>query len=257
MCLSLIIPVHDCESTITEEVWSLAQAASRVREDWELVLVDRGSRDRTPEILERLRHHEPRLNLVYQCRKKDIGEALRSGFLHARGEVMAIFDRPGEWNLSGLGDWLAALESCDLVAGYRRKGPRAADHRLTGWLFRYLLKLPPALRESGICLMRRELLQTHGFIEPGREALWELSARVVRRGGVLKMVPVPFFPRDPAQDSPLGPSWRTCLDLAHKVRQSPTRPLFTPLHEASTTRLRLEFLAGQGRAGGGPLSLEN
>jgi|GEM_PF-2820260 len=257
MCLSLIIPVHDCETTITEEVWSLAQAASRVRADWELVFVDRGSRDRTPEILERLRHHEPRLNLVYQCRKKDVGEALRSGFLHARGEVMVILDRPGEWNLSRLGEWVGALESCDLVAGYRRRGPRAADHGLTGWLFRGLLKLPPTVRESGVCVMRRELLQRNDFLEAGREAFWELPARVVRQGGVLKMVPVPFFPRNPAQDPPMGPTWLTCLDLALKIRQTPPQPLFTPLHEVSTTRLRLEFLAGQDGGTEGRLSLEN
>ena len=144
-----------------------------------------------------------------------------------------------------------------MVAGYRRKGPRAVDDWLTGWLFRYLLKLPPASRESGICVMRRGLLQKNGFMEPGREAFWELPARAVRQGGVLKMVPVPFFPWNPAQNPPLGPSWRTCLDLACKVRQSQPQPLFSPLHEVSTARLRLEFLAGQNGGAEGRLSLEN
>jgi hypothetical protein len=256
MCLSLIIPVHDREATITEEVWSLAQAAAKVQADWELVMVDRGSRDRTPEILERLRHHEPRLNLVYQCRQKSVGEALRSGFLHARGEVMVALDRPGEWDMARLGDLVAGLESSDLVAGFRRKGPRLPEDVLTSVLFGWLLGLPRECRESGVLAMRRDLWQKINFTEPGREAFWEIPARVVRSGCLLSMLPVPFFPRDPTRDLPLGPTWRTCLRLAGRVRHQPKFPLFNPVHEASTAQLRLEFLAGQGREVEGRLSLE-
>lgn len=257
MCLSLIIPVHDREATITEEIWALAQAASRVRPDWELVVVDRGSRDRTPEILERLRHHEPRLNLVYQCRLKGVGEALRSGFLHARGEVMGVVDRPGDWDLGRLPELVAALESCDLVAGYRRKGPRAGDDWVTARLYQVLLGLPAECRDSGVFVLRRDLLQAINFVEAGREVFWELPGRVVRGGYALSILPVPFFPRDPARDAPLAPSWRECLRLAGLLRQTPESPLFNPVHEASTAQLRVEFLAGQDREVQGRLSLEN
>jgi hypothetical protein len=256
MCLSLIIPVHDREATITEEVWFLAQAAAKLQTDWELVMVDRGSRDRTPEILERLRHHEPRLNLVYQCRQKGVGEALRSGFLHARGEVMVALDRPGEWDLARLGDWVAALATCDLVVGFRRKGPLLPEDVLTAGLFPWLLSLPRESRESGVLAMHRDFWQKVNFSEPGREAFWEIPARAVKAGSAISMHPVAFFPRDPARDSPMGPSWRTCLRLAAGLRKQLNYPLFNPVHETSTAQLRLEFLAGQGREVEGRLSLE-
>lgn len=256
MCLSLVVPVHDRESTITEEIWALARAAAECHPDWELVVVDRGSRDRTPEILERLRHHEPRLNLVYQSRQKGFGEALRSGFLHARGEVLVALDRPGEWVWDGLPALVAGLERAHLVAGYRRKGPRRSDHGLTRWLFPFLLRLPAECLEAGVLVFQREWLQMVNFESNGREAIWELPARVVRRGGAVGAVPLPFFPRVPGRDTPLGPSWQTCLQLASDLRRPAPQPLFTPVHEASTARLRVEFLAGQDHGPEGRLSLE-
>ncbi|MDX6767293.1 MAG: glycosyltransferase family 2 protein [Candidatus Methylacidiphilales bacterium] len=257
MCLSLVVPVHDREATITEEIWALAQAASQCHPDWELVIVDRGSRDRTPEILERLRHHEPRLNLVYQCRMKGYGEALRSGLLHARGEFLVVMDRPGGWVLADMIRWVGDLEVSDLVAGYRRKGPRPAWDLISAWIFRNLLRLPTDCRNAGVWVFRRALLQRVGFTLAGREALWEFAAQAVRQGSVLQTVPVPFFPHPLEAHQPLGPDWRTALQLAWLVLRSRPEPLFTPVHEASTAQLRVAFLAGQDRMPEGRLSLEH
>lgn len=254
MHFSLIVPVHDEQATITEDVWLLTQRAAQVSADWELVVVDRGSRDRTPEILERMRSREPRLILICHARSRGLGEAWRSALMRARGEVLAVLDRPGEWDLSKLPEMVAALERCDLWAGYHRRGKPTPGRRRAAWALQLMLGLDPRLMDGGIFLLRRSLLGTVGLEEKGAMVAWELAARTRRAGRELELGPVPFFERAGTLSAP-APSWMDFWRLARQVK-CPAAPLFSPGHEASTTRLRLEFLHNATGRGEGDLALE-
>jgi len=254
MHVSLIVPVHDQQGTIAEDVWVLSQQAARVSPDWELVVVDRGSRDRTPEILERMRAREPRLILICHARTRGLGEAWRSALMRARGEVLVVLDRPGEWNLTGLADMAAALEHCDIWAGHHRRAVPVRGRSRAGWALRAWLGLDPRLLDGGVFLMRRALFQHIGLIEQGDLVPWELAARAARAGMAVGLGPLPFFAREGSRAAvvpTLGDLWR----LRRQVRR-PLPPLFTSGHEASTTRLRLEFLHNPEQGGEGQLALE-
>jgi glycosyltransferase involved in cell wall biosynthesis len=254
MHVSMIVPVHDQEGTIAEDVWVLSQQAARVSPDWELVVVDRGSRDRTPEILERMRAREPRLILICHARTRGLGEAWRSALMRARGEVLVVLDRPGEWNLTGLGDMAAALEHCDVWAGHHRQAVPVKGRGRAGWALRAWLGLDARLLDGGVFLMRRTLFQRIGLEEKENLVAWELAARAVRAGLAVGLGPVPFFAREgsrPVWVPGLGDLW----GLRRRVRRA-VPPMFTTGHETNTARLRLEFLHSPEPGGEGQLALE-
>lgn len=60
--------------------------------DWELLIVDDGSTDETPVILERLSHLDDRLRVITHEVNKGLGQALRTGFTGAAGEVIVTMD---------------------------------------------------------------------------------------------------------------------------------------------------------------------
>jgi glycosyltransferase involved in cell wall biosynthesis len=112
---SVIVPARDAERTLTRTLQALAAQQSEF--EFEVIVVDDGSRDGTAMLAERVAAAEgPRLSVIRQPARGPAA-ARNLGVAHARGERLAFCDAdvypvPG-WLTAGLG----ALERADLVQG--------------------------------------------------------------------------------------------------------------------------------------------
>jgi dolichol-phosphate mannosyltransferase len=88
--LSVCAPVYD-EEDLVEEFYARATSALAAFE-YELIVVNDGSADRTPEILDRLAESDPRLRVVHLSRNFGHQAALTAGLEHARGDAVAMLD---------------------------------------------------------------------------------------------------------------------------------------------------------------------
>lgn len=96
--VSVIIPTHNDSACIERTVLSMERQA------WdalEILVIDDGSTDETPRILERLSQSCPRLRTFRVPHKSGAATARNVGFENARGEVLALIDgdmwAPPEW----------------------------------------------------------------------------------------------------------------------------------------------------------------
>ena len=87
--------------------------------DWEIVFVDDGSTDRTPEILREFTQREPRLRVVRHPRNLNVGLAFRTALATASKEY--FFSQTVDWSydLSRLRVFLELLKHFDVVQGIR------------------------------------------------------------------------------------------------------------------------------------------
>jgi dolichol-phosphate mannosyltransferase len=88
--LSVCAPVYD-EEDLVEEFYARATSALAAF-DYELIVVNDGSSDRTPEILDRLAESDSRLRVVHLSRNFGHQAALTAGLEHARGDAVAMLD---------------------------------------------------------------------------------------------------------------------------------------------------------------------
>jgi polyisoprenyl-phosphate glycosyltransferase len=88
--LSVCAPVYNEEDLV--EVFYARTTAALERFNYELIIVDDGCRDRTPEILDRLAAADPRLRVVHLSRNFGHQAALTAGLEHARGDAVAMLD---------------------------------------------------------------------------------------------------------------------------------------------------------------------
>src|SRR6202453_4097137 len=88
--LSVVAPVYD-EDGLVEEFAARASAAGADYE-FELVLVNDGSSDPTPELPDRMAANDPRVRVVHLSRNFDHLAALTAGLEHAVGDVVAMID---------------------------------------------------------------------------------------------------------------------------------------------------------------------
>ena len=118
--LSVVLPAFNEEGNIERAVRSAAEAIAPLVDDYELVVVDDGSRDETPAILKRLGEElGERLNVVTHPRNFGYGVALRAGFTAARGRYIFYTDADNQFDLGELERFLPAMEGVDALLGYR------------------------------------------------------------------------------------------------------------------------------------------
>src|ERR1700747_985979 len=105
--LSVVAPVFN-EDELVEEFVARARAAIADFE-YELVLVDDGSADRTPELLSRMAREDPRLRVIHLSRNFGHQAALTAGLEHAAGDVVLMIDAdlqdPPELIGQMVGEW--------------------------------------------------------------------------------------------------------------------------------------------------------
>jgi glycosyltransferase involved in cell wall biosynthesis len=94
--LSVCAPVYN-EEDLLEEFYTrataaLEEAAASQQFEYELIIVNDGSRDASPEILDRLAESDPRLRVVHLSRNFGHQAALTAGLEHARGDAVAMLD---------------------------------------------------------------------------------------------------------------------------------------------------------------------
>jgi dolichol-phosphate mannosyltransferase len=142
--LSLVLPAYNEDGNIARAVRGAAAAAGSLVADYEVIVVDDGSRDGTAAVLESLAPElGPRLVVVRHPMNRGYGAALRSGFAATRGELVFYTDSDNQFDLVELRDFLPLMAECDAAFGYRldRKDPwtrRAASgffNRLSSVVF--------------------------------------------------------------------------------------------------------------------------
>jgi dolichol-phosphate mannosyltransferase len=90
--LSIVIPVFNEAENLPTLHTRLTEALNRLGLDYELVLVDDGSKDQSPDILKRLESEDRRVVVVEFARNFGHQVAISAGLEHCRGRVVCIMD---------------------------------------------------------------------------------------------------------------------------------------------------------------------
>jgi glycosyltransferase involved in cell wall biosynthesis len=128
--LSLIIPVYNEEENLPLVYDAVFQALSPLKDTWEVIFVDDGSKDKSFEVLKLLVEQDPEHVRVLSFRR-NFGQtaAIAAGLDHACGEIIVLLDADMQNDPADIPMLLAKLdEGYDLVSGWRKD---RKDNRLT------------------------------------------------------------------------------------------------------------------------------
>jgi Glycosyl transferase family 2 len=90
--VSVVAPVFNEEAILEELYRRVRDVLDGAGEDWELVMVNDGSRDRSPEIMQQLHDQDPRVKVVYFARNFGHQVAISAGADYASGDAVVIID---------------------------------------------------------------------------------------------------------------------------------------------------------------------
>jgi glycosyltransferase involved in cell wall biosynthesis len=216
--LSVILPAYNEEALLDDCVRRLHAALTALRVSAEVVIVNDGSRDRTPAIADALARDLPGIVAVHQA-NQGIGGAFRTGVQRATGDYLILWpaDMPAE--SSDLAPYVAQFGQADVIVGVRaaRLGYNPLM-RFNAWLYPRLVATLFDLRlrdVNWIHAYRRELFTRVTLTQRGIPMLVEALVRLRDLGGTFVEVDVAMKQRvgGVASASRLKVMWRTLTGL--------------------------------------------
>jgi glycosyltransferase involved in cell wall biosynthesis len=210
--VSVLVPAYDEAATIAtvlERIGALPLAA-------EIVVVDDGSTDATPEILARWSASNPRAVVVRQ-ENQGKGAAIRTALAHATGELCVIQDADVEYDPADVPRLIDPLVrgEADAVYGSRMLGgtPRRAwgrrqllGNRVISLVARGLYGTSLSDVETGYKAFHTAALRALPLSEDGFAIECEITAWACRAGMRIAEVPISYQPRGYADGKKI--TWR-------------------------------------------------
>jgi glycosyltransferase involved in cell wall biosynthesis len=169
--ISVVIPIHNEEPVIPQLLARTLAAARTWGEEFELVLVDDGSRDRSLELLVEAARREPHLRIVKLARNFGHQAAITAGIQQARGAAVIVMDGdlqdPPEELHKFIDKW---REGHEVVYGIRQQRKEGLLMRFAYATFYRALHVISDIEiplDSGdFCLMDRKVVDALNFALP-------------------------------------------------------------------------------------------
>jgi glycosyltransferase involved in cell wall biosynthesis len=163
--VSIVVPLYNEQENVRPLYARLTEVLNRLAQPYELIFVDDGSRDRTPEILDEIYEKDGRVSVVRLRRNFGQAPALQAGFDFAQGDIIISMDGDLQHDPEDIPEFLAQMaKGYDVVSGWRvaRKDAwltRRLPSRIANWLMAKLSGMP--LHDFGTTFKayRAEVLQ--------------------------------------------------------------------------------------------------
>jgi glycosyltransferase involved in cell wall biosynthesis len=107
--VSVVVPMFNEEENVADTVHQLRDALDRLTPEWEIVLVNDGSTDRTLDAAREVARDVPEVRVVSYALNGGRGKALRTGLAQARGDIVVTIEADLSWGTEVIGRLVNAL----------------------------------------------------------------------------------------------------------------------------------------------------
>lgn len=118
--LSLVIPCYNEQENVEELLRRVSGSLSQLDRPFEVILVDDGSTDKTPQLLEAAKATYPWLRVLRMKQNRGQSAAFEAGFAAAKGEVIATIDADLQNDPEEIPRLLPMLGDYDMITGWRK-----------------------------------------------------------------------------------------------------------------------------------------
>ncbi len=202
--LSMVFPAYNEQDNVDR----LVRDADKVGKDlfgdrYEVIVVDDGSKDRTPQILADLQKEFPNLVVYTHSPNKGYTAALRTGFTNAKKDLIFYSDADNQFDLSEIPLLLERIDGNDIVCGYRnpRVDPwlRLFVSRCFNIMSHAIFKFPVRDVDCAFKLFRREVFDRIKIKSENFMVDTEIMAKAVKFNMRVTEVGVTHLPRKAGQ----------------------------------------------------------
>ncbi len=226
--LSIVLPAYNEEQVIGTTLEQVLHVLAGWVKDFEVIVVNDGSTDRTGAVISVITETEPRVKIVTHARNQGYGSALADGFAAATKELTFFMDSDGQFDIRDLARLLLFIDEYDAVIGYRLDRQDTWVRKLNAWgwniLIRYVLGIHVRDIDCAFKLLRTDFLHQNPLATRGAMINAELLYHLKRAGRTYREVGVHHLPRQGGRATGAKPrviarAFRELFLYAHKWRR--------------------------------------
>ncbi len=92
--ITIIAPCYNEEALLELNINTIAKylAEKNNKYNWQILIINDGSKDKTAEIANRLAQQNPFINVIHHPTNLNLGNAIRTGFNNAKGDILVVMD---------------------------------------------------------------------------------------------------------------------------------------------------------------------
>lgn len=219
--ISVFVPMYNEEVNAGILLPMLQKTLRQLTEDYEIVVVDDASRDRTVSLVEDYAERDPRIRLIRHPENRGYGATLRTGFLSVTKDIVLYTDADVPIDLNILLQVVPEMDRHPVIIGYRIDRADTFKRWLFSKIYNLLLRLLFRVRVRDVNfsfkVFRKEIvdqfkdrLQSESVFIDGEILIW-----LVRLGIPLREWPVEYTPRKFGL-STLG-TWRQAINTLREI----------------------------------------
>lgn len=198
LTLSIFFPVYNDWGTIASMVIESIFTAEKITDDYEIILVDDGSREKTKDILVFLQKAFPQVMVITHPQNRGYGGALKSGFAHASKEFVFYTDGDAQYDVRELVKLADAMnDNVDVVNGWKIKRHDPFYRVWIGKIYQYvskvLFQLPIKDVDCDFRLLRTSVFDNIHLVSNSGTICVEMIHKLGRKGVRFVEVPVTHY----------------------------------------------------------------
>ncbi|HLH25521.1 MAG TPA: glycosyltransferase family 2 protein [Chloroflexota bacterium] len=197
--ISAVLPAYNEEAIIAETARAMVTVLRDLVDDYEVIVVNDGSRDATAARVAAVAAELPAVRLVSHAVNRGYGSALATGFSAATKDWIFLTDGDKQFDAREIAGFIPEMQDADLVVGVRQPRRDPLPRRLNGWGWNLLVRLlfGPVARDVDCAfkLFRREVWEAVQVESGGATFSAEFLVKARRAGFRLRERRVTHLPR--------------------------------------------------------------
>ena len=196
--LSLVLPAYNEEGNIEFVIRRAIDVLSGIVDSFEIIVVDDGSKDGTPQIIDRLAIEDSRVRPIHQP-NKGYGGALTTGFEASTGDHVMFMDSDRQFDIVDIQLLAPFVTRFDVVAGFRMERSDPIHRRINAEVFNIVVRVLFGVHmrdlDCAFKIFNGEMVRSLDLQSAGALINAEMQAKLRRQGATLQQIGVPLYPR--------------------------------------------------------------
>jgi len=224
--ITVFFPCYNEQDNVGRVAEQAIGVLERIHADYEIIIVDDGSRDATGPIADEIAAAQPCVRVIHHPRNLGYGAALQSGFRAATKDLVFYTDGDGQFDINELPALLPLMRDYDIVTCFRVNRQDSPIRKFNGWAWTKLVRFAFSLRvrdvDCAFKLYKRAIFDNIKMESTGALISTEILARAARKGYTITERGVHHYPRTAGKQTGANPrvifrAFRELLKLRRRI----------------------------------------
>ncbi|MGD2278748.1 MAG: glycosyltransferase family 2 protein [Candidatus Omnitrophota bacterium] len=222
--ISFVLPMYNEQDNIVNTVSAIKSLATELADDYEIVIVDDASTDKSGKIIDELASKDGSVRAFHMGENTKFGGAFAKAFKEAKKEIILYLDSDMPVSAEDIKDSFSMIKEADIVTGYSRvKKGDTLKRKIISSVYNFLVQVLFGLNikdiNSGYKIVRKDIVKDLDFISKSPFIDVELFLHAKKKNGRVRQYPLVFHQRKGGKSyiARLPVVWATFVDMI-KVR---------------------------------------